>query len=375
MRPSHVRTATIADLDALVQLETACFATDRLSRRRFRWMIQQAHASLLVSTSPESDAKLLGYLLLLFHRGTHLARVYSLAVDPAHQGQGIAQSLLLEAEQLALDEGCPVIRLEVRQDHPAAQRLYQKQGYRHFGDYSAYYEDQADAWRMQKYLWRPPRLSSHPVPYYAQTLPFTCGPACLIMAMAALNPRSDLDRRHELQVWREATSIFMTQGHGGCGPRGLALAAWNRGFGVDLWITPDGPLFIQGVRQAMKKQVLSLVHEAFCDALEATRVCQQSRAFDLSDLEAGLKKGGIPLVLISHWRFAKSKSPHWVVVTGIDEHFVFIHDPEIDEEALKSSIDVQQVPVARAVFDRMALFGHDRIRCALVLYTREKANV
>ena len=37
-------------------------------------------------------------------------------------------------------------------------------------------------------------------------------------------------RIQEMQLWREATTIFMAAGHGGCSGQGLALAATRRGF-------------------------------------------------------------------------------------------------------------------------------------------------
>ena len=47
------------------------------------------------------------------------------------------------------------------------------------------------------------------VPYYNQTTDFSCGPSSLLMAMKALDPKSDFSRTHELQLWREANTIFM----------------------------------------------------------------------------------------------------------------------------------------------------------------------
>ena len=68
-----------------------------------------------------------------------------------------------------------------------------------------------------------------PVPYQRQRYEFTCGPAAVMMALRHFDPRVKLDRTLELQLWREATLIFMTSGIGGCGPMGLAAAAAARG--------------------------------------------------------------------------------------------------------------------------------------------------
>ncbi|MDX1444233.1 MAG: GNAT family N-acetyltransferase, partial [Gammaproteobacteria bacterium] len=102
-----IRPATLADLDALLALERDCFASDRLSRRSFRHMLTQAHADLLV----HANDSLLGYALLLHHRGTQLGRLYSIAVHPAARGQGTGRALLRAVEAIAIERGCSSIRL------------------------------------------------------------------------------------------------------------------------------------------------------------------------------------------------------------------------------------------------------------------------
>src|SRR5262245_61519993 len=87
----------------------------------------------------------------------------------------------------------------------------------------------------------PKRATSQKVgrklPYYNQSLDFTCGPASLMMAMRALDRTQPIDRAHELQLWREANTVFMGKGHPGSSPYGLALAAWRRGFKPELWLS------------------------------------------------------------------------------------------------------------------------------------------
>jgi hypothetical protein len=40
---------------------------------------------------------------------------------------------------------------------------------------------------------------------------FTCGPAALMMAMHGLNRDYQPSREEEINLWREATTIFMTR--------------------------------------------------------------------------------------------------------------------------------------------------------------------
>lgn len=361
----HLRPANRQDLSALVTLENQTFTEDQISRRQFRWMLSRGHCALIVAAS--DTLPMAGYILVLFHRGTSLGRIYSLAVDNQMRGQGVAQQLLRAAEEAALEHDCLALRLEVRTDNTAAIRLYQRLGYRQFGIYQDYYEDHAPALRFQKRLLAVITHAPGVVPWYRQSLPFTCGPASLLMAMKALNPDTQMDRRHELQIWREATSIFMTTGHGGCGPRGLALAARRRGFGVELYINREGPLFIHGVRTALKKEVLELVHQEFREQTAAEGIPEHSEEINLEVLEQALARGAFVLMLISSWSFSRQKSPHWVVLTGIDDHYVYLHDPEVDEDDDKTLLDTQNVPVPRNHFWRMARFGKDGLRTAVIV--------
>jgi ribosomal-protein-alanine acetyltransferase len=356
------RQAIADDLDSLLTLENQCFEFDRLSPRSFQWMITRAHASLIVA---QYQQRLMGYALLLFHRGTSLARLYSIAIAHEARGHGLGKRLLGEAEQRAREHDCAYLRLEVRSDNATAIRLYEGAGYRRFAEVDNYYEDRAQALRYEKRIVQRPLGEARVVPYYQQTTEFTCGPASLMMAMAALQPGSSLQRREEIQLWREATTIFMTSGHGGCSPQGLALAAWKRGFRVQLQVSVAGPLFLDGVRRESKREVMRLVHEAFCEQLQASDVEHlPSGQLDLNRL---LADGAQPLVLISSYRFTRNKAPHWVLVTGCDQDFVYLHDPS----RLRLALDCQNVPVSHAEFRRMRAFGGNKLRAAVVLYRRQ----
>ena len=71
MNAVNVRSALLADLDALVNLEQASFISDKLSQRSFRRYIHSHHSDLLVAIEP--NGALLGYGLVLKRKGTRLA--------------------------------------------------------------------------------------------------------------------------------------------------------------------------------------------------------------------------------------------------------------------------------------------------------------
>ena len=147
------RVALPGDIPALVALEHQCFSSDRLSSRSFHWMISRAHGQLRVA---EQDGQLLGYALVLFRRGSRLARLYSIAIAARARGLGLGRQLLSHVEACAVAHGCTNLRLEVRTDNPGALALYERNGYRRFAQVNDYYADHTPALRLEKTLVRPP---------------------------------------------------------------------------------------------------------------------------------------------------------------------------------------------------------------------------
>jgi ribosomal protein S18 acetylase RimI-like enzyme len=364
---SRIRAATLRDSEALVRIENRCFATDRITRRSFRYLLTRAHATTLVE---EADGVVRGYAMLLFNAGTSLARLYSFAVAPDFRRQGIGVRLLAAVDQASEQRDCAAIRLEVRRDNAPATALFRKSGYRQFGSYADYYEDHMDALRLEKSL--APHLSRDlaRVPYYCQTTDFTCGAAALMMAMKALDPSFALDRKLELRIWREATTVFMTSGHGGCGPYGLALAAYHRGFVVEIYVNEIGSLFVDSVRSREKKDVIRLVHEDFVEEIERCHIQLTHGALNVRQLQEKFEEGGIPIVLISSYRIYREKFPHWVVVTGFDERFIYVHDPYIDSDQGKTLMDCVSMPILQKDFERMARYGKAGQKAVVILKKR-----
>lgn len=360
-----IRHAGLDDLDQLVTLENASFEIDRLSRRSFRHWITTEHRALLVA---EVAGKIVGYILIIYHPGTRLARIYSLAVAHQQRGAGIAKLLMAAGEQEAIEDGRLYLRLEVGIDNSAAINLYEALGFQKFGVYHDYYEDHKDALRYQKRIRRYREIPEHrPVHWMRQTTPFTCGPASLMMAMHGLNKAYLPSQEEELNLWREATTIFMTSGHGGCHPVGLALAAKRRHFNVEVWINQIGTLFIDGVRSEEKKRVVELVDSCFKREAEEQGVKLHYANITQNDLTDAFNAGAIPLVLISTFRMDRKKAPHWVVMSGFDEDCLYMHDPD-PEEKRQNELDCQYIPVARDEFDRMSCFGKNRLRAAVILW-------
>lgn len=352
------------DLDALVALEQVCFETDRLTRRQWRHMLAKAHATTWVY---EEAGQLVAHVLVLFNRATAIARLYSIAVHPDHRGKGLARRLVQTAEQEALRQGRAYLRLEVRGDNAASLGLFRSLGYRSFGLIPDYYEDHMQAVRLEKHLVGKEKALSRKVPYYRQTLNFTCGAAALMMGLGALQPGLRLTRTLELRLWREANTIFMTSGHGGCGPLGLVLAADRRGVHSEIWVNDRGIPLIDSVRSPEKKEVMRLVHEEMLAEAKAARIRIHYRSLALDEMGELLAQGRVLLVLISSYHLYGNKEPHWLVLTGMDHQFVYAHDPFVDEDEGETDIDSINMPIPRQLFSRMARYGRAGLQAVVAL--------
>ncbi len=367
--PPSLRHARPTDLDALVALEDRAFDGDRLSRRSFKRFLDRKRTSDLLIL--EQDGVLLGYALVVYRSGTALARLYSIAVDPACKGRGLGARLLGEAECAAFGRDCAVMRLESRPDNTAAIGLYRGRGYRQFDVLEDYYEDHASALRFQKWLVTEPpgpgAATGRSVPYYPQTTEFTCGAAAMMMGMAAFDPALALDRRLELRLWREATTIYMTSGLGGCDPMGMAVALARHGYAAEVFVNSSEVLFLDSVRDPEKRAVMTVAQEDFRDQAKALGVAVYNRALSRGELRDLLDHGAVVLVLLSQYRMLRSRAPHWVTAFAHAGQRIFIHDPWLEPDDHETPMAAAALPIPEDEFDRMACYGKSRLRAAVVI--------
>lgn len=319
----------------------------------------------------EDAGRVVGDAVVLYRRGFQGARLYSLAVHPDARGRGVAGHLLGAVEGAARERGCVVLRLEVREDNEPARALYRKHGYADAGRTADYYQDGSAALRMRKRLREGP-TKLYPVPYYPQSMEFTCGPACLMMGFAYLGVGSGFRRAEELELWREATSVFMQAGHGGCSPHGLAVAALRRGLDVTVYARDDGVPFHDSVRSEDKKAVVALAHEGFQAEIRRRGGRIAIAEFDDDTVVRALERREVPILLLSGSRFYERRVPHWVVVTGYDDEAIYLHDPFVPEGAQRA--DSVHLPLARSAFASVTTFGKARHRYLVVLSKRTEAR-
>jgi [ribosomal protein S18]-alanine N-acetyltransferase len=137
-----LRRAGIDDLDAIMAIETATFASDAWSAELMHAELANEHTYYLVAT----DAAVEGYAGLLAPVGAGQADIQTIAVVESARGQGLGRTLMNALLSEARTRGADEVFLEVRADNPGAQHLYESLGFEQIDLRKKYYQpDGVDA--------------------------------------------------------------------------------------------------------------------------------------------------------------------------------------------------------------------------------------
>lgn len=360
----RLRAGEAGDLAAILALETKVFSTDRMSRRSVRHFLASPTAAVRVA---EHDGQIAGAAVVLFRPSSDIARLYSIAVAPECAGRGVGPALLAAAEDIAIARECRFVRLEVHEHNHRAIGRYRKAGYREIGRYAEYYQDKGHALRFEKRL--VPRLKTlgHAPPYFHQTTEFTCGPACIMMAFAWADRSFSPAPSYEFRLWREATTIFMSSGPGGCEPYGIAVTLKRHGLSPEIYVTHPGPYFLDTVRSAEKRRVMRLTQEDFKQEAEGLGIASRLDRAGEAILMPELAAGAAAIVLVSGHHMIPRGQPHWVFAFGCEERYVLVHDPAAirDDHGMAAAPETYAVPWP--AFARMSRCGPRNLSAAILV--------
>jgi ribosomal protein S18 acetylase RimI-like enzyme len=361
---TQVRTAEAGDLAPLLALEHEVFHTDRLSRRSLRRFLGSPHAETLIA---EQDGRITGYALVLFRPQSAVARLYSIAISPHAGHRGLGRALLAAAEEAALKRGSTLLRLEVHEKNERAIALYRKAGYRLFGQHAEYYGDRGNALRFEKRL-RPPLTGRHaPPPYFHQTTEFTCGPACIMMALGWAEPSFHATPVLEYSLWREATTIFMTGGPGGCEPYGLAVTLRRHGLRPEIFVSRPGPYFVDTVRAEDRKRVMLAAQAEFQRKAGELHIPSHFFALGESALTEAFDNGAVAIVLVAGYHGVRRRVPHWVFAFGHEGRSIFLHDPAAVRDHDGNALAVETYAVPIPVYQRWSRSGSDKLQATILI--------
>jgi len=360
----QIRLAIANDLDALVALEVAAFTSDRFTEDQIDYLLTRSRATTFVAAD---HSQIAGAACVLWRKSHQSGRLYNIAIDPKFQGKGLGQKLLDECELEAARRGCKVMTLEVREDNDRARGMYERLGYEVIDVVKDYYEDGSPAIKMSKPLKRRiVRKRRLKIPYWSQELDFTCGPASLMMVLNYFRADIHLSKSLELNLWKEATLIFMCTGYGGTDGYGLALSALNRGLECHMIQSMDSTPMLRSVRSDQKREVMRTVHADMKHRALAAGLGIGIYEYGIDEIISALYRGMVPIAMISTYRLTGDRVPHWVVVTGFDEENVYIHDPDLESYSSNAS-RARNLRIERSEFLKMTRYGKEVYRCLLLI--------
>jgi N6-L-threonylcarbamoyladenine synthase len=120
-----------------MELEKASFGNDSWSRPTMRAELMAPHTYYLVA---HQDEKILGYAGLSKVASSSSADVQTIAVSDSHRRTGIGRQLMQALIEQAAKLTATEIYLEVREDKPAPQKLYEQLGFEKIDRREKYYQ-------------------------------------------------------------------------------------------------------------------------------------------------------------------------------------------------------------------------------------------
>jgi ABC-type bacteriocin/lantibiotic exporter with double-glycine peptidase domain len=194
------------------------------------------------------------------------------------------------------------------------------------------------------------------VPFYRQASQFTCGPACLMMAMKYYQPSLSMSKDLEFDIWREASLVESY----GTSKEGLALAAARRGFDVytaGKYLRHSFVDLIADKIPAIDYHMLELLYRDTRRKFNALGIRNVGQPLNLRRLRSVLNMSHIPVLLTSTGLFGDDESlPHWIVVTGYSGAAWYVNNPlassrstRFEEARLKNGLGYQGIQCAIVV--------------------------
>jgi ribosomal-protein-alanine acetyltransferase len=133
----QIRIATEEDLEQIMQIEKACFASDAWSKSNMKSELLAPHTTYVVA---EEGNSLIGYAGLSKLGTSTSSDIQTIAVSESHRGLGIGRSLMESLLGFAREQNAKEVFLEVREDKPTPQNLYSTLGFKAIDRRENYYQ-------------------------------------------------------------------------------------------------------------------------------------------------------------------------------------------------------------------------------------------
>jgi ribosomal-protein-alanine N-acetyltransferase len=134
---SHqIRIASETDLEQIMVIEKACFGNDAWSKENMKSELLAPHTTYVVA---EDEGAPIGYAGLSKLATAKSADIQTIAVSDSHRGLGIGRALMNSLLEFASKQGAKEVFLEVREDKPTPQNLYNSLGFAEIDRRENYY--------------------------------------------------------------------------------------------------------------------------------------------------------------------------------------------------------------------------------------------
>lgn len=145
-----VRDALPTDIEALLELENACYPPHQAyAREEYRYALVRGKALNLIL---EEGGVAIGFVGAFHHRLHRIGHVYTVNVHPKERGRGLGKMLMAACEDRLHELGMKRCVLEVNVENEEAIRLYERCGYARVERLKDYYTQYRvnDAWLYVK---------------------------------------------------------------------------------------------------------------------------------------------------------------------------------------------------------------------------------
>lgn len=147
-----LRPMTLSDLNELWQLDLRCFVDgEHYERETFRFLLSNPDA---IPRQVRSEYDEMGAFAIGVIEQDGVGHITTIGVAPEYRRRGLARLMLHEIERSFAARSVTTVRLEVRVNNAAAQRLYEQLGYVVVQRMGKYYSNGDDGYLMVKSLQR-----------------------------------------------------------------------------------------------------------------------------------------------------------------------------------------------------------------------------
>lgn len=147
----EIRPLTDKQLSEVLNLNLRCFkAGENYTKYTFSYLLSEPNSLSYRVVTP--SGQMVAFVFVMTNREDGTGHITTIGVAPEHRRRGLANKLLIRAEEALRKRDINAVMLEVRVSNRAAQNLYRAFGYSIVQKLPKYYNNGEDGFLMVKSL-------------------------------------------------------------------------------------------------------------------------------------------------------------------------------------------------------------------------------